>query len=84
MTDEQQTAEAKERPKRKLMACRECGAEFAPERQVQRLQKKVGEELGDAADTGAMEACPRCRRKLYARSLLTAAGETADSQTGGL
>jgi hypothetical protein len=69
MSDQQQSAKEKPR-KRRALACAECGREIAPERQVQRLQKKVAEELGEAVDVSLMELCPACRRKRYAASLL--------------
>ena len=54
------------------MPCATCGSDYARERQVQRLQQKVTEEIGEQADTSLLEMCPVCRRKRYAASLVAA------------
>ncbi len=76
MADEQEAAEQKGGQTRKLMPCASCGRDYARERQVQRLQKKVAEEVGDSVDTGLMELCPPCRRKRYAGTLVAARTDT--------
>ncbi len=77
MAEEQDVAEDKARAKRPMASCRECGSEFAPQRQVERLKKKLGE------GATMIEVCPACRRKLYARGLYEAHRKTTSEQAGG-
>ena len=57
MADKTDVTEKKRRAKPPLMACRDCGRGYAPQRQVQRLKKKLGEKAV------MIEICPPCRRK---------------------
>jgi hypothetical protein len=73
MAEQPETSGERKKREPELMPCSVCGKPYARERQVRRLQKKLGDE------EGLMELCPSCRRRRYAGSLLTARSRTTES-----
>ncbi|MHC4480212.1 MAG: hypothetical protein ACYS8K_02030 [Planctomycetota bacterium] len=77
MSEQPDSKQEQAKAGRKMASCRVCGSEYAPERQVQRLLKKLGEKAA------RMDACPPCRRRLYAAELVAAQQNQSKNETGG-